>query len=173
VRPTILLALLTAILVAACSQDRGQVYPVPLDRVRQILSKTDLPGVFFAHTPRVEIQANKPSEVAWVVSSNGYELMRYVATLSDTGQGRTRVALELKGAKGGEVEKCLAETSSIRNLYMVAMEEQIASAIEERSFDLAKMGQAFTRAAPDLIKMRQALGDAIKASAHRESLKSR
>src|SRR3981081_4488476 len=36
-RRTILFAMLPAILVAACAQDRGAVYPVPLNRARQIL----------------------------------------------------------------------------------------------------------------------------------------
>ena len=181
-RRTILFALLPAILVAACSQDRGAVYPVTLDRARQILSKTDLPPVFGSHAPSVEIRANKPSEVTWIVSKNGYELMRYVATLSEAGEGRTRVGLELKGAKGGpagDVEQRFAENSNARNLYLVAMGERIASAIEGRPLDMTKIYPALaTAAVANMGNMRKSLDEAVKASeelerAHLKSAKRR
>jgi hypothetical protein len=181
-RRTILFALLPAILVAACSQDRGAVYPVKLDRARQILSKTDLPPVFGSNAPSVQIQANKPSEVTWIVSKNGSELMRYIATLSEAGEGRTRVGLELKGAKGGpagDVEKRFAENPSARNLYLVAMKERIASAIEGRPLDMTKIYPALGAAAfANMGNLRKSLDDAVQASeelerAHLQSVKRR
>lgn len=181
-RRTILFALLPAILVAACSQDGRAVYPVPLDRARQILSKTDLPPVFGSYAPSVEILANKRSEVTWIVRKNGYELMRYIATLSEAGEGRTRVGLELKGAKGGpagDVEQRFAENSSIRNLYLVAMGERIASAIEGRSLDMTKIYPALGAAAfANMGNMRKSLDEAVKASeelerAHLQNAKRR
>ncbi|WP_275187229.1 hypothetical protein [Bradyrhizobium sp. CSA112] len=167
-------------LVAACSQ--GAVYPVPLDRARQILCTTDLPPVFGSYAPDVEIQANKPSEVTWIVRKNGYELMRYIATLSVAGEGRTRVGLELKGAKGGpaeDVERRLAENSSIKNLYLMAMEERIASAIEGRPLDMTKSYPALRAATvANVGNIRKSLDEAVKASeelerAHLQSLKRR
>jgi hypothetical protein len=181
-RRTILFALLPAILVAACSQDRGAVYPVSLDRAQQILSKTDLPPVFGSYAPSVQIRANKPSEVTWVVSNNGSELMRYIATLSEAGEGRTRVGLELKGAKGGpagDVEKRFAENPSIRNLYLVAMKERIASAIEGRALDMTKIYPALGFAAvANMGNLRKSLDGAVQASeelerAHRQNLNGR
>ena len=182
IRRTILVALLPAILVAACSQDRGTVYSVPLDRARQILSKTDLPPVFGSYAPSVDIRANRPSEVTWIVSKNGYEIMRYIATLSEAGQGRTRVGLELKGAKSGpagDVEQRFAENPSTRNLYLVAMGERIASAIEGRSLDMTKIYPALGAAAlANMGNMRKSLDEAVKASeelerAHRQSARRR
>lgn len=148
-RRAILLALLPTILVAACSQDRGRVYPVTLDRARHILSKTDLPPVFGSDPPSVEIQANKPSEVIWIVGRDGSELMRYIATLSDAGQGRTHIVLKLTGTKGGpagDVEQRFAENPSVKNLYLVAMGEQIASAIEGRPMDMTNVFSALATA---------------------------
>jgi hypothetical protein len=167
-RRTILFALLPAILVAACSRDSGAVYPVPLDRARQILLKTDLPPVFGSNAPSVQIRASKPSEVTWIVSNNGSELMRYIATLSEAGEGRTRVGLELKGTKGGsagDVEKRFAENPSTRNLYLVAMKERIASAIEGRPLDMTKIFPALGFAmVANMGNMRKSLDEAVKAS---------
>lgn len=167
-RRTILFALLPAILVAACSQDSRPVYPVALDRARQILLKTDLPPVFGSHALDVEIRTYKPSEVTWIVRKNSSEMMRYIATLSEAGQGRTRVGLELKGAKGGpagDVEQRFAENPSVRNLYLVAMGEQIASAIEGRSLDMTKIYPALgTAALANMGNLRKSLDEAVKAS---------
>jgi len=171
-RRTILLALLPAILVAACSQDRGAVYPVTLDRARQILLKTDLPPVFGSAAPSADVRAYKPSEVTWIVRQNGSELMRYIATLSAAGEGKTRVALELKGAKGGpagDVEQRFAENKSVKNLYLVAMEERIASAIEGRALDMSKIYPALATAAlANMGNMRRSLDEAVKASGEPE-----
>jgi hypothetical protein len=164
----ILLALLPAILLAACSKERGTVYPVTLDRARQILSKTDLPPVFGSNPLSLDIQANRPSEVTWIVKQNGHEIMRYVATLSEAGKDRTRVALELKGAKGGpagDVEKRFAENSSIKNLYMVAMAERIASSIEGRPLDMTKIYPALAVASlANMGNIRKSVDEAAKAS---------
>ena len=141
-RVIIFLAVLAAILVAVFSEDRGgPAYPVALDRAQQILSKTDLPPVFGSNPVGVQIQA-KPAEVTWIVSIDGSELMRYTATLSAAGEGKTRVALELKGSKGGsvgDVEKRFSENPSVKNLYLVAMKEKIASAIEGRDLDMSRI----------------------------------
>jgi hypothetical protein len=167
-RRTILFALLPAILVAACSEDRGPVYPVKVDRAQSILLKTGLPPVFGSNAPSVEIRAYKPSEITWMVSNNGSELMRYIATLSEAGDGRTRVGLELKGSKGGsagDVEKRFAENPSAKNLYLVAMKEQIASAIEGRSFDITKVYPALGAVAvANMGNIRKSADEAAKAS---------
>src|SRR3978361_864652 len=97
----ILFALLPAVFFAACPGDYGPVYSVKMDRAQQILSKTDLPPVFGSNPVGVVVQAFKPGEVIWIVTQNGNEIMRYVATLKEAGEGKTRVGLVLKGAKTG------------------------------------------------------------------------
>jgi hypothetical protein len=182
-RGAILLAVLAAIVIAVWSEDSGgPVYPVPLDRTRQILSKTDLPPVFGSNPVSVAVQANKPSEVIWIVSNNGSELMRYTATLSAAGEGKTRVGLELMGSKGGsagDVEKRFAENPSIKNLYLVAMKEKIASSIEGRALDMSRIYPALGGAVfANMGNMRKSVDEAAKASeeldrAHQQSLKRR
>ena len=166
-RRTILLALLPAILLAACSQEKGTVYSVAPDKARQILSKTDLPPVFGSAAPSVQVQASKPGEVTWIVSRNGQELMRYIATLSEAGKDRTRVALELKGSKGPakDFEKRMAENASIKNLYLVAMEERIASSIQGRPLDMTKIYPALMVASiANMPNIRKSVDEAAKAS---------
>lgn len=164
---TILFALFLAFVVGAFSRDSNGVYPVPLDRARQILSKTDLPPIFGSFTPGIEI-LNRPSEVSWIVRDNGSEFMRFVAKLSDAGEGRTRVGLELKGVKSGpagNVDQRFAENPSLKNVYVVAMVERIASAMEGRSLDMTKVYPALTVAAIVLANnARKSVDEAVKGS---------
>lgn len=171
-RRTTLLALLPALLVAACNQDYGPVYPVSMDRTRQILSKTDLPPVFGSNAVSAVVQAYKPGEVTWIVTQNGNEIMRYVATLKEAGEGKTRIGLVLKGAKSGpagDVEKRFADNLTAKNLYLVAMEERIASSLQARPMDMSKiypaLGFALVANMGAMRKqMNQSLDEAVKAS---------
>jgi len=181
-RRAALFALLLAILVAACSQDSSAVYPVTPDRAWQILSKTDLPPVFGSDPPSVEVRTDKPTEVTWIASKSGSELMRYVATLSAAGEGRTRVALELKGAKSGpfgDVDQRLAASRSIKTLYLVAMGERIASALEGRPLDMTNIYPALAAATfANMGLIRKSFDDASRATeelerAHLQSIKRR
>ena len=136
-RRTIFFALLPAILVAACVPDSNPGYPVTVDRARQILLKTDLQPIFDGVAPNVRIQASKPNEVTWILSHDGSELMRCIATLSEAGQAKTRVALEIKGV--GDVEKRLVEVPKARTIVSAAVREKIASVLEGRPIDMAKI----------------------------------
>ena len=166
-RRTILLVLLPAILLAACSQEKGTVYSVAPDKARQILSKTDLPPVFGSNAPSVQVQANKPSEVIWIVSNNGSEIMRYTARLSAVGEGKTHIGLELRGSQGtsiGDVEKRFTENPSVRNLYLVAMQEKIASSVEGRALDMSKIYPALGAATvANMGNIRKSADEAAKA----------
>ncbi len=160
-RRSILLALLPALLVAGCMES-GPVYKVPIVKARQILANTSLPPVFGSHAPTVQIQANKPAEVTWVVSKDGSEIMRYIATVSEAGEGRTRIGLALKGER-------FANNLSAKNLYLVAMEEKIASAMEGRTMDMSKINPALAVAVvANMGAMRKqidaSLDEAVKAS---------
>lgn len=158
----ILLALLA--LLAACSKERGVVYPVTLDRARQVLLKAELPPVFGSAAVSGDARAYKQSEVTWIVRNNGDELMRFVATLSEAGQGKTRVLLDLKGSKP-ETEKRFAENVSIKNLYLVAMGERIASSIEGRPLDMTKITPALAIAAlANMRNLHSSLDEAVRAS---------
>ena len=145
-RQTIFFALLSAILVAACVPDSNPGYPVTVDRARQILLKTDLQPIFDGVSPNVRIQASKPTEVSWILSHDGSELIRCIATISEVGQAKTRVALECKGT--GDVEKRLVEVPKARTIVLVAVREKIASALEGRPVDMAKITPVTTGSIP-------------------------
>ena len=163
----ILFALFVAFLVGAYSRDSNAVYPVPLDRARQILSKTDLPPIFGSYAPGIEI-LNRPTEISWIVRDDGSEFMRFVATLSSAGEGRTRVGLELKGVKSGRagnVDQRFAENPSLKNVYVEAMAERIASAMEGRPLDMTKVYPALMVAAIVLANnARKSVDEAVKGA---------
>ena len=129
--------------VAVLQPAQDDVYRVPVEEARQQLAQTGRPPfVFGSSPPDVDAQAPTPSTVVWVVSQEGAEIMRYVAELSSEGEEATRVSLRLTGVTAGRfgnVEQRLAQNPTIRNLYIVAMREQIASTLERRPYELSRI----------------------------------
>lgn len=128
-------------LIAGRAQIRDGVYAVPIGEARQVLAKTGLPPlVFGSNEPEVRVEADGPSRIVWILHQDGAEIMRFVALLSPDGQTSTRIGLDLVGATqgrfGGTGER-LRQNEAIRHLYLVAMEERIASALEHRPFNEA------------------------------------
>jgi len=138
------------VLVAACG-DRVKVYSRSIEDVHSVLAaNAELPPVFGGNEPDVSVEASDPSQVAWVLRKNGSEMMRFVAKLESEGQTSTRVKLSLSGVTEGpfgNVEQRLKDHSEIRDLYLVAMDEQISSKLENRPFDASKTMAATMRAA--------------------------
>ena len=146
-----LLGLAPLALIAGRAQIRGSVYAVPIGEARQVLARTGLPPlVFGSNEPEVAVRAEGASRVVWILHKDGAEMMRYVAELSPDGDAATRISLDLVGATEGpfgHTEERLAQNGAIRNLYLVAMEERIASALERRPFDRTKILPASIAAA--------------------------
>ena len=134
-----LLGLAPLALIAGCARTAGSVYAVPIGEARKVLEGTGLPPlVFGSDEPEVAVQAEGPSRIVWILHEDGAEMMRYVASLSPDGDASTRISLDLVGATQGRFGKTgerLAQNEAIRHLYLVAMEEEIASALERRPFD--------------------------------------
>lgn len=143
-----ILALTALVLAAGCTQDRGTVYQVPPAQARQVLMATDLPPfVFGTETPPHEVRADGPSEIVWIVRRGDVEVFRYVAHLAEARDGATRVKVELKGAEGGpagDVAQKLKDKPAIRTLYLTAMRERVASALEGRPFQMSRLYPAMT-----------------------------
>jgi hypothetical protein len=146
----IFMAIAAAAVMTACTQQAGTVYPVNIDEARRILTGVCLPPlVFGSQPPDCEARAIGASEIAWVARQRGVEIFRYVATLKDEGNGSTRVAVALNGAESGpagNVAQRLKDNRTIRNLYLVAMEERISSALERRQFEMARIYPAMAAA---------------------------
>lgn len=138
-----LLGLAPLALIAGRAQTGGSVYAVPIGEARKELARTGLPPlVFGSDEPDVAVRAEGPSRIVWILHKDGAEMMRYVALLSPDGETSTRINLDLVGATQGPFRNAgerLAQNGTIRHLYLVAMEERIASALERRPFDTAKI----------------------------------
>ena len=86
--------------------ERGHAYPAADDSGDVYFDVLSWPAYGSLSGQRIEEIDGRPAEevrrrrVQIVVRDNGSEFMRYIATLSDAGEGRTRVELALKGSKG-------------------------------------------------------------------------
>jgi hypothetical protein len=167
----IFMVVAAAAFMTACTQQAGTVYRVKIDDARRILTSVCLPPlVFGSQPPDCEARAVGASEIAWVARQRGAEIFRYVATLKDEGDGSTRVALALKGAESGpagNVAQKLAENRTIRNLYLVAMQERISSALERRQFDMSRIYAATAAASVANMSSINASADEAHAASQR------
>lgn len=167
-----LVALAAVVLTAACTEPRGVVYPQPIGEARKTLLATGLPPfVFGSEEPAWEV-IDGGSEVSWIVRRNGAELFRYVARLEEAGAGATRVKVELKGAESGpagNVAKNLSEHPRIRDMYLVAINERIASALEHRKFQMSRIYPAMSAATlENMGSLRASVDQAAAASEKQE-----
>lgn len=141
-RPIFTIAAAFAILcLSACGKD-GVVYPRPIEQVHTVLAETDeLPPVFGENEPDHRVESNDPNSVAWVLSKDGSEVMRFVATLEAEAPDKTRVAVTVTAPTQGpygNMDQRLKDHKEIANLYLTAMREEVASRIEGRPFDMSK-----------------------------------
>jgi hypothetical protein len=118
----------------------GQVFDVPVPEAYRILEQTGLPPeVLGSEEHDFEVQANDPARIVWIVKEDGKEAMRFIADLSAAGEKSTRVYVDVAGPASGPmsyVASRLAENYTIKNLYVTAMEEQVAAALSHREFHL-------------------------------------
>jgi hypothetical protein len=168
-----LLGLAPLALIAGRAQTRGSVYAVPIGEARQVLARTGLPPlVFGSDEPEVAVRTEGPSRIVWILHKDGAEMMRYVALLTPDGDGATRISLDLAGATEGPFRLAaerLAQNGTIRHLYLVAMEERIASALERRPFDTATiMPATVAAAAANIGRINEDLDNIAAADQRRE-----
>ena len=150
IRSGLLAASALALLLLGAGGEKRMVYQRPLVDVRAILADDDeLPPVFGGNDPDLRMDTAQPDAVAWVLTSDGSELMRFVARLEAESEGSTAVALTVEApTKGphGNVEQRLNDNPEIRDLYLAAMREQIASQLENRPYDMSRTYAALSRA---------------------------
>jgi hypothetical protein len=138
-----LLAIVAGLLAFTYWPEQGQVFGRPPAEVRRTLEGLDLPPHVFGSEPKkVKVLTPSPKTMVWSITENEDEEMRYVVTLAAEGAGATRVMVDVTGpTKGplGDVAARMARNRAIRNLYVIAMKEQIAAALEQRSFQTIKI----------------------------------
>lgn len=127
-------------MLAACSEQAGTVYQQPVDEARRLLAATKLdPSAFGAIVASyAEAETDGASNVVWAVKDRGVEALRFVATLSEAGDTATRVQVEIRGTSPKMTQQ-LDENATIRKYYLAAIEEQVASALERRPYQMAKV----------------------------------
>ena len=125
---------------SAWTRYAGQVFDVPVGEAHRILEQTGLPPeVLGSEEHDFEVQSNDPARIVWIVKEDGKEAMRFIADLSTAGETSTRVYVDVAGPASGPmsyVATRLTEYRTIRNLYVTAMEEQVAAALNHREFHL-------------------------------------
>ena len=132
-----LLAIMAIALLTGCAPWGGTVYHVPLAEARRILAATGLPPyVFGTNDPEWTVHAGD-QDVTWTIRRGETELFHYTAHLKQVDPQNTRVEVELVGV--GNAVKGLAEHPRIRDMYIVAINELVASALEHREFQIARV----------------------------------
>ncbi len=163
-----LIAAAAIVLLAACSQFQGGVYRSPIAEVRKTLVATGLPPqVFGSEEPAWQV-VDGGSEVTWIISRGDAELFRYIAHLSQDGPAATRVKVELKGAEGGPAQG-LAKHPEVKEMYLVAINERIASALEHRDFDVTVIYPSMMVAAIANMGSIRASADEAAAASEKEA----
>ena len=139
----ILLATVAAMVVFTYWPEHGQVFDRTPAEVRSTLAGLDLPPHVFGSVPKkVKVLTPSPGTMVWSITENESEEMRYVVTLTAQGAGATRVKVDVTGRTGtpiADVASYSVRTRAVRNIYVIAMKEQIAAALEQRDFQTAKI----------------------------------
>ncbi len=126
---------LALLLVGACGRDQSIVADRPMSEVHSLIAGADeLPPVFGTDEPDLRMDTADPNAVAWILSVKNQEIMRFVATLSPEGERKTSIDLAVQAPP--KFEKRLADNAAVRDFYLAAMREQVASTLEGRPFDL-------------------------------------
>jgi hypothetical protein len=155
-------------LLAACTEG-GTVYQVPIAEARRVLAATGLPPYIFGNqSPDWQVSAAGNSDIVYIGRKDGRELFRYTASLKEESKGSTRVSVELREPTGGgNTEKTPADNPALKNLYLAAVKERIASALERRAFDMARFRPASTAAAIGNMGAIRASADEAAAASER------
>jgi hypothetical protein len=140
----VLLATVAALVVFTYWPEYGQVFGRTPAEVRGALAGLDLPPHVFGSVPKkVKVLTPSLGTMVWSISEDeSEEMMRYVVTLTAQGAGATRVKVDVTGRTGtpiADVASYSVRTRAVRNIYVIAMKEQIAAALEQRDFQTAKI----------------------------------
>jgi hypothetical protein len=131
-----LLAIVVGLLAFTYWPEYGQVFGRPAAEVRGALLGVGLPPYVFGSVPKtVKVLTPSPDTIVWSIAEDKDELLRYVVTVAAEGAGATRVTVDITGRD----KAAIARNRVIRNMYIIAMKEQIAAALEQRDFHTYKI----------------------------------
>jgi hypothetical protein len=167
------LILIATCLLQSCAQEPGRVYQRPIAEAHAILAKTGLPPeVFGSADLDFSVDLRDPARVTWIVTEGRVEILRYDAELTAASDTATRVNLTLHAPSSGahgDIAARLDSNPSVRNLYLAAMEESVASNLEDRPFNMATIyPQMMTAAVANIPRLQASADEAAAASARLE-----
>lgn len=137
-RATILIA---ALALAACGSrppDGVLVYPIEPDAMRVLLKDVDFPYWAYGQAGAqadAEVRTNADGEIVWTLEEfDGADIIRYTAAVAPEASG-SRITIGIEGPAKGKYKMVgpkLDANPTIKRLYLLAMQEEIAAKIENR-----------------------------------------
>jgi len=145
-----LTSLLPALALLAGCGGSGEVCPQPAAKVRARMAAIDEVPVVFGSIPVTMTSSRRgDGTIVWRVSQGDRSILRFLAHSEAVDNGSTRVRVEVTGPTDrpdDPVTQRLADNASVRDLYQLAMAEQIDATLENREFDFSRIAAATTRA---------------------------
>ena len=131
-----------AILVSGCGE-QGEVYQRPPAEVRDLLRTVEVPLYMFGSSAATDalVDSSDPSAIAWKITADERPLMTFTARIVAEGDTKTRVTVDVEGArtgKYGDVQARLEKAREIRALYLVSMTEAVDSTLDGRAYDITR-----------------------------------
>jgi hypothetical protein len=160
-------------ILAGCAREQGRVYQKSPVEAHRILAATGLPPhVFGTEEPEFSTDSADPAKVTWIVRSRGVEILRFAAIIAPASDAAVRVRVTVDAPKQGplgDIAKRLDGNPTVKNLYLAAMEERVASALEGRLFKLASVYPEMMQAAFANLGRLQASVDAVHAESQKRA----
>ncbi len=140
------LALCVATLLGACSSQR--LFDLPLAELKQRVGEVEISPIMQQSRGVGSERVVDGDTVAWKVFADGEQVFRIVATLAATGDNRSTLALTFEPGERVKAREAKDPDgiATIKNLYLIAQEEQILAHIERRSIDMGRIMAATMRA---------------------------
>jgi len=132
--------------LAGCGKQPG-VYDVSMQEAYQRLVSNQLADLVYHRQCGILIHVRPTGidgeQVTWFVKSSGEEVVRFTAMLTAVGENQTKVEIKIPSdPAGGEVYDGAKfyRRPAFNQPLRPAVEEQVAAILENRPFDMARMG---------------------------------
>ena len=141
-------AIIGALILFDFMREGAEDFDLPMARAHDLLKSAGLPDYFLGDEPKTfDVDSRDPRKIVWIVKDGGKEAMRFAALLSPVDAGSTEVSVEVSGPTSGpfgDVQRRLSDHTTIRHLYVMAMQERVAATLEGRDFRVVGLIPAAT-----------------------------
>jgi len=154
-------------------REGAETFNMPLAKAREQLKSADLPDYVLGSEPKkFDLDTHDPAKIVWIVKQRDSEVIRFTATLWAVDAASTKIRVEVGGPTSGpfgDVQSRLRSYQFIRHLYVMAMKERVAAAMEGRTkFDLTTVMPATALATVSAI-FGMAVSNALKPNSVQEA----